>query len=426
MPRGRKPGTKITYTPQETGRYRSQWLRFEKGVRLDHQKVGENEWQVESGRSPTGHWTVKYESSGSAGFNNEALLGTEITIGSLPGLPPDFLPPLGPHNESSGALIEVTILISILYSLSYYSTDVPLEFVMATGDYGSTGLEFTLFTSTTTQVYAASRSPYEFPGLPYIHAENLVDTVMSLGGAWAHAYGGYRLTILSIGSGADPDENDYPEGSPVPFGFGGGAPGPKKWNCNCPDYSRKEPATGRFASEQGARDWSSSNAGSGRVGNEQQFCKHIHSVRASLNLPANVSAEDWKVMENWKEYVDQALRNRAQHRKRKRRKGKGGSDAAYKRYQRWLDRTARRGGLSREERKQRDARRKQERKAVAQAFKQRQDAKVRRQAEKRAIDQRANNYRDRYVRGESIDSIIQDAKRTNNQKAFDQFYKGVS
>jgi hypothetical protein len=282
--------------------------------------------------------------------------------------------------------------------------------------------------------YAAERFPYTYGSLP----SNLIyDTPLGVFlipysenyGIWGYYFLTTQYVFLDGGSDLDPypfPGSSGPAIDPGPFPGLGGAPGLKKWMCDCPDFSLKEPATGRFASEQGARDWSSSNAGSGRVGNEQQFCKHIHSVRASLNLPANVSAEDWKVMENWKEYVDQALRNRAQHRKRKRRRGKGGSDAAYKRYQRWLDRTARRGGLSREERKQRDARRKQERKAVDQAFKQRQDAKVRRQAEKRAIDQRANNYRDRYVRGESIDSIIQDAKRTNNQKAFDQFYKGVS
>lgn len=62
--RGRKPDTKIIYTPQQTERYKSQWNRYEKGLELARSfntvhKIDDKTYRVTSARSPIGYWEVK-------------------------------------------------------------------------------------------------------------------------------------------------------------------------------------------------------------------------------------------------------------------------------------------------------------------------------------------------------------------------------
>jgi hypothetical protein len=118
----------------------------------------------------------------------------------------------------------------------------------------------------------------------------------------------------------------------------------KRWVCNCPDFSRKQPATGRYISEQSSRDWSQSNAGSGNVLGRQLDCKHIKAVKVLLGEPITDDPNDVKDMADWKEYIrQQAVRQRSDRWNRRarrlaRRKRNGGRSAAFERYQRWLKR----------------------------------------------------------------------------------------
>jgi hypothetical protein len=64
--RGRKPDTKIIYTPEQTRRYKSQWSRYEKGLELARSnlvhKIDDKTYRVESVRSPIGYWEIKLSS----------------------------------------------------------------------------------------------------------------------------------------------------------------------------------------------------------------------------------------------------------------------------------------------------------------------------------------------------------------------------
>ncbi len=131
---------------------------------------------------------------------------------------------------------------------------------------------------------------------------------------------------------------------------------PKRgFTCNCPDFKLMEPATGRSPSTQIDREWVSSNAGSGRIGNEQQFCKHIHAVRRHLGLKNEALPGDQDSMANWAQYVKQALHDRlSRHHRSRNRK-----NSPIREYRKWLERTSRGGMLTKEEKEQVWARRRE-------------------------------------------------------------------
>lgn len=352
MAKGRKFGTKITYTPQETGRYRSQWLRLKRAETKDVDRVGENEWQVGSQRSPFGYWTVTRDPEEPGGGGGSPSPGPGVCPGSL------YLP-----SEGASALAAYAYWIhpddgiprpGLPVSLGFgwgcgssHMVSNPPDYPLFSSDFTSEGLtylyyqipgyseESLLFVALFFVVYQASDLPISFPAgeqeSPWALIENYQEA----------------STYFCEPDNADPDRGYcYP---PSGGGGVGGNPSPRYLRCNCPDYTRKEPATGRWQSEQVARDWSSSNAGSGNVAGVQQDCKHILAVKLELNEPIYAQPQDWVEMESWANYVGNQAALRRRRRVRRQIREAARQRKAFGKYRRWLERVGRQGSYSRKE-----------------------------------------------------------------------------
>lgn len=61
--KGGKPDTRVTYSPEQTQRYKSQWSRYQKGLELARSnlihKIDDETYRVPSERSPVGYWEIK-------------------------------------------------------------------------------------------------------------------------------------------------------------------------------------------------------------------------------------------------------------------------------------------------------------------------------------------------------------------------------
>jgi hypothetical protein len=59
----RKRDVRVTYTPQQTQRYKSQWSRYQKGLKIatEHavHKIDEETYRIPSVRAPDGYWEIK-------------------------------------------------------------------------------------------------------------------------------------------------------------------------------------------------------------------------------------------------------------------------------------------------------------------------------------------------------------------------------
>lgn len=64
--KGRRQDTKLTYSPEQTQRYKSQFSRYEKGMKLATEvgKVDEGKYRIPSVRSPIGYWEITTKEDG--------------------------------------------------------------------------------------------------------------------------------------------------------------------------------------------------------------------------------------------------------------------------------------------------------------------------------------------------------------------------
>ncbi len=328
--RGRKPGTQIIYNPVDTGKYRSQWSRYQKALGLPLVPQSPNEYHCPSDRSVAGHWVVDRDPNGGGGF----VPGP----GACPG---GVIPPLASPPAASSAMVAMyaywdrfDIVFDPAPGLGWATMDGPRQ------------LGFTL---SMTSGGAIDDGPYRFVGgdqdddgevdhglyLYYAYYDATTPFVPPDGdGAQGFGRGPWTLITNYPLNGTDPGYY-APAGTDPGQGWctadpggGGGGGLPGRWRCNCPDYARKHKATGRWPSESRDRDWSAGNAGSGSIAGIQQPCKHLIALKLLLGdsypLPNPL---DYREMADWKKYAG----GKARDRWAKRKKAKAKRDAARRR-----------------------------------------------------------------------------------------------
>jgi hypothetical protein len=362
---GRKLGTRVKYTPQETGRYRSQWLRLKKAQTRQVTAITNELFHVESKRSTTGYWEVTYKSSGattpSTGGNSAPGPGT--CAGSI------YQPPAGQ---------------SAIAVYAYHYDQFEEDPAARTKPGLATGYGFGYNCSGHTRT--APPGAYFWYGQDlrdhetiYAYSREWTDEPDLYINIWRYAYSAGEnpnpptsddepFVLIDNYSGSqtlvcEPNNTDrdrgycYPSSGGGSGGVVGGNPAPKTFSCNCPDYSRKEAPTGRFNSEEVSRDWSSSNAGSGNVAGVQQPCLHILAVKQFLGLPIYAKPGDWREMVNWKNYVRSQASDRARRRLRRKQREEQRQRIALRGYKRWLYRVGNMGNYSKSQLKKRSERR---------------------------------------------------------------------
>lgn len=426
----RRFGTKVYYSPGQTARYRSQWLRYQKALQLSVEKVSDEEYHVFAGpprvkppkprhrlvppvliRPPqprgkgSGHGYQPRGQFPSGG--KDKLKGPRGSSGSIPkarpkrfGIgkpafmnaprprkfwvvndngsfspfhgpyPPPTFPPSTPPGEppvsyglwrvyyehSFQTNLSDTAFLSDWQYLGGYRSDYSIEFTFDPPfvpppdpdlvSFEDSGRTFWRVLDETGQTRRNSTYPN---GGVYAASTRVVTRVNSNPGATdgsgriveivSFSERFEQLLILPAGQSPNLPPATPPSGQPILVV--GVPPHSSRFICNCPDYSRKLSPSGSYRSEMVSRDWSSSNAGSGRVGNEQQPCKHILAVKHYLGIPVDVHPQDWREMEEWKHYVRFKL---------KRRKRKHSDDHYTNAYQRWQRRIERMGYPSAQER----------------------------------------------------------------------------
>lgn len=330
---GRKPGTKITYNPRQTARYRSQWLRLQRSVEIIQilQQGGSTYYHCKSGRSSMGYWDVEYRPDKDRDSSA-------------------YLPPCGSGTSGSGGTSGSSQLpacpapgtaIIVTWGGYFYWSEPP-EYVSSGGYYASlNGYSFADTLETGEVQYAYYMDWQDEPRLYQyrLSVSHIVSASAPLPPLPANLYhspyalvevkGPNGQTLYSNPSNADPNAQYCGSGG----SGGGGSTNPcdpdlnaakygpwdkDGYRCNCPDYRRKQSATGKFLSEMVSRDWSASNAGSGIVAGTQQPCKHMLEVKQLRGEPVDAKPNDWAEMLDWKAYNRKIGRQRARTRAQKR------------------------------------------------------------------------------------------------------------
>jgi hypothetical protein len=305
--RGRKPDTKIIYTPEQTRRYKSQLSRYEKGLELARgnsvHKVDDKTYRIESMRSPVGYWEVKIEediqgdsswdfyydnTQGSYGnsqhlvttigeettrFTSSLTRNSSLKSGSTPG---NYLF-VATRNGTIGF---DSSLNSLTYAYDWsVSHNVPVyQSYSESGDYYFPDIQVSASSSNVNYdddryVYEADANDVNLSGsaqrttsLPADENGNKIISLTVRFEVRGESVSGSTITINQSLRILEIDDESAGDGG---------------YQCTCPDFSLKEDAFNppAFPSTSQARNWQGTQAGCPTWSDGKRRCGHIVAVQ---------------------------------------------------------------------------------------------------------------------------------------------------